>query len=315
VTPHFKDEAGLTTNDLLKPTDGYQNPLRRRFSDAFFRSIPNQSGIYLFLNARMEPLYIGKAENLRRRLTSYRRLNQSTGSTHILEMIELAQMIVWEVHAETSVVRAREKELIRALRPPFNISDRRRTKGVYYSLFLHPEELPNGNLLIDVRYSYALKQKDQESFGCYLDPRLAREALAALLRFISLSRLYPRLPEKLTSITPLHVYRLALAKERLPLLRAFLYGQDPALRQVFAKELMEREDLAPELYPQMQKDLRTLTLFFEELAQPANQVRRLLGRPEQDVMKQDELEDIIRKRRLKLVENLGAAELDAEDFT
>ena len=313
MTPHFKDEAGFTENDHSKPTDGYQNPLRTRFSDAFFRSIPNQSGIYLFLNARMEPLYIGKAENLHRRLATYRRLTPSTRSTHILEMIELAQVIVWEVHPETRVVRARERELIRALKPPFNISDRRLTRGIYYSLHVHPEGLPNGNLLIDLRYSYAFPSKDQAVFGCFLDPRLAREAFAGLLRFISLSRPYPRLPEKLKLITPLRIYRFELPEDRLQLLRDFLRGEDPTLRHRFAREVLVREDLPTELYPQLQKDLRTLTFFFEELAQPAHQVRCLLGWANGEAIKQDELEDVIRKRRLKLVEHFDNTELNSED--
>src|SRR5688572_16253540 len=49
-----------------------RRPLVERFGAEFFRNVPEAPGVYLMCGAGEGVLYVGKAKNLRRRLSSYR---------------------------------------------------------------------------------------------------------------------------------------------------------------------------------------------------------------------------------------------------
>jgi excinuclease ABC subunit C len=83
------------------------------------RAIPATCGIYQFFDAKNQILYIGKAKNLRKRVTSYTKEKQL--SARISRMIFLAQKV--EVTQTKSEVEALllEHNLIKKFSPKFNI--------------------------------------------------------------------------------------------------------------------------------------------------------------------------------------------------
>lgn len=93
-------------------------PLVDRLGVDFFRSVPQSPGVYRLLDASGSLLYVGKAGNLRARLSSYRRTRNQSRKT--IRLIHEAHTIQWEACSSEAAARLRENELLRRHRPKFN---------------------------------------------------------------------------------------------------------------------------------------------------------------------------------------------------
>ncbi len=83
------------------------------------KSLPLSPGVYRMLNAAGDVLYVGKARQLKNRVTNYTNLNGL--STRIRRMVaETASMIVVTTHTEVDALLL-ESNLIKTLRPRFNV--------------------------------------------------------------------------------------------------------------------------------------------------------------------------------------------------
>src|SRR5713226_474553 len=84
------------------------------------RLAPTSPGVYRMLNAANDVLYVGKAKNVRKRLTSYARVN-APQPARILRMI--AATVTVEIVSTTTETEALllEANLIKQLRPRFNV--------------------------------------------------------------------------------------------------------------------------------------------------------------------------------------------------
>ena len=84
------------------------------------RLAPTSPGVYRMLNAASDVLYVGKAKNVRKRLTSYARVN-APQPARILRMI--AATVTVEIISTTTETEALllEANLIKQLRPRFNV--------------------------------------------------------------------------------------------------------------------------------------------------------------------------------------------------
>lgn len=88
---------------------------------------PVDSGVYLFLGADDELLYVGKATNLRQRLRQHAAFDGPT--SHLHSRYRLVRRVVWEVAKTEKAAAWREADLIYALRPPFNADPGLRSHG------------------------------------------------------------------------------------------------------------------------------------------------------------------------------------------
>jgi len=91
----------------------------------FLKTVSNGSGIYQMFDVNEKILYVGKAKNLKNRLSSYFRISDSAKSgltikTRVLvEKIASIQVTITESESAALVL---EQNLIKALKPPYNIS-------------------------------------------------------------------------------------------------------------------------------------------------------------------------------------------------
>jgi hypothetical protein len=240
--------------------------LHERFGEDFFTKLPKAPGVYFFLDERGDPLYIGKADSLKNRLSSYRRARPGGVPDHTLEMIELARDLRWEIHSSGPEALRREAELLEALRPPFNIAG---TAPVYLVLGLKPAPCLNKNRasrLVDFRLSHFPFDEGYTLFGCFRAKRRVRRGYGALLRLLSAAtgdqeRNY--FPARLCGGSPPYLYRMQIAPELLRSLDAFLRGENEELLHLILECLLTRKNLHRLMYAPLQRDIIAARAFFE----------------------------------------------------
>lgn len=86
---------------------------------SFLSSLTQHPGVYRMLGAKQEVLYVGKAKNLKNRVSSYFRKNQTSLKTAAL-VAKICSVEVTITQSETEALLL-EQTLIKELRPPYNI--------------------------------------------------------------------------------------------------------------------------------------------------------------------------------------------------
>ena len=87
---------------------------------AFLRLLPKESGVYKFLDHQGTPIYIGKAKNLKNRVSSYfRESSEKTKKLHkLLISLKGIQLIITNSELESLIM---EQYLIKQIKPKFNV--------------------------------------------------------------------------------------------------------------------------------------------------------------------------------------------------
>lgn len=111
-----------------------ENPLKTRFTTAFFKAIPTSPGVYWMVDERGEVLYVGKAKDLRARLRSYRNTSYGRHSTKTRRLIKRVHEIHWDELASEKDALLRENEFLRSLKPKFNVIGVRPESYLYFAL-------------------------------------------------------------------------------------------------------------------------------------------------------------------------------------
>ena len=267
-----------------------------RFGEDFFKKVPTAAGVYFFLNSRREPLYIGKADNLRKRLKCYHTGKPGQTPEHILEMIELAHSIRWESHASGEKALLREATLIRSLQPPFNIA------GTFPSTYLFCGLSVNRSVTDELaKVEFRLTHTDDlgaefETYGCFNHRGKTKAGYSALLRLFfaaTCERERFHLPARLCRTSPAYVHRAEIPTEWVEPLRHFLKGEDTSLLRLMTIRLLERENLPAHLYAPLQRDLNAAKLFFEAGPQATRALARSKRSKKHPLIAQDEMLELL----------------------
>ena len=114
--------------------------------------MPAAPGVYIFEDARGEPLYVGKSGRLRTRVKSY--FTASETRRGVREMIGIAERVRTIVCASALEAEVRELRLIAAHKPRYNRRSRHPERAVW--LKLTAEVFPRLSIVRDVRDDGAL---------------------------------------------------------------------------------------------------------------------------------------------------------------
>ena len=95
-------------------------PLVDRLGKNFFRQLPERPAVYLLCGPDAGVLYVGRAKNLRSRLSSYRVANPERLPRRIIRLLHRVTRIEYDECANESAACELEKLLICVLAPPFN---------------------------------------------------------------------------------------------------------------------------------------------------------------------------------------------------
>lgn len=138
------------------------------------RDIPEEPGVYRFLDARNTVIYVGKAKNLRSRLSSYFADPASLHPrTHT--MVHTAESVTWTVVATEVEALQLEYSWIKQFDPRFNVKYKDDKSYPYFAVSL-ADEYPRASVV------RGAKRRGTKYFGPYAHAWAIRETLDLLLR-------------------------------------------------------------------------------------------------------------------------------------
>ncbi|MCX6155667.1 MAG: DEDD exonuclease domain-containing protein [Candidatus Kapabacteria bacterium] len=97
--------------------------LKEKFKDVISQ-LPDEPGVYYFLNNTGRILYVGKAKSLRERVSSYFG-SEAHSSKKVADLVKRIGKIRWEVTESELSALINESREIKRLQPPFNIVAKR----------------------------------------------------------------------------------------------------------------------------------------------------------------------------------------------
>ncbi|MGH6940335.1 excinuclease ABC subunit UvrC [Hypericibacter sp.] len=187
MTPDRPDDAPAPAPGSPKSPSGPENsapPSRKRartpslaegvaLLEAHLKTLPSSPGVYRMLNAAGDALYVGKARNLKRRVTSYTqtdrlpmRLKRMVAETESLEVVV--------THTEVEALLL-ESNLVKRLRPRFNVQ-LRDDKSFPYILVTADHPAPQ------ITKHRGARSRPGEYFGPFASAGAVNRTLTALQR-------------------------------------------------------------------------------------------------------------------------------------
>lgn len=158
--------------DLFEPVSVTQ---KEKVNTAIKEIPPHEPGVYTMYGIKDEVLYIGKAKDLFKRITSYR----YSKSRKVQSLIAQISRIGFEVCKTEMDAILLENLLIRSLRPPFNHANKK--PETYY--FISTKRKGNKR---EFRLTMRVLEDYPKVYGCFKGHGRVRKGLGALLKFLYL---------------------------------------------------------------------------------------------------------------------------------
>ncbi|MEO5668922.1 MAG: GIY-YIG nuclease family protein [Bdellovibrionota bacterium] len=241
------------------------NPLTETLGEDFFATIPKCPGVYFMRTLQGEILYVGKATDLRSRVSSYRSAKPGKVGRNIVKLVQRIEHITWEVHESEEKAYQRERQIIRAIVPRYNIEDA--WEEEYF--FIGIRHNKRGELEFRLTSSEEDQNERFDLHGCYPQRRSVKQAYASLLRLLYAASRETgsrfSFPAKLARPSPAYRYTLKLAQSLKwkNLVSAFLHGQDAKFLPHLVEALLSNDVIPEYSRPALQRDLETLRVFDE----------------------------------------------------
>ncbi|MEL6710156.1 MAG: excinuclease ABC subunit UvrC [Pseudomonadota bacterium] len=140
---------------------------------AFLRTLTQQPGVYRMLNASDEVLYVGKAKNLRNRVSTY--FTRATNARIAMMVAQIADIAITVTHTENEALIL-ENNLIKQHRPRYNVL--LRDDKSYAYLYLSADDYPR------LSFHRGARRGKGQYFGPYPNSRAVRQTLRLLQKLI-----------------------------------------------------------------------------------------------------------------------------------
>ena len=172
------------------------------------KNLSQHPGVYQMLDKKAKVIYVGKAKNLKKRVSSYFSKQHSDGKTRVLVAnIKDFEVIVTDTETQALLL---ENELIKQYKPRYNIllKDAKSYPYIYITNDKHPR----------VSFYRGQKNKDYQFFGPYPSAHVVRDSLALLKKIFKVrqctnsvyrSRSRPCLEHQIGLCLPLTRYRIS----------------------------------------------------------------------------------------------------------
>ena len=137
-------------------------------AQAYLKTLPNKPGVYRMLDGEGNVIYVGKARDLKKRVTSYfRRQNTSLKTVSMVAQVRSVEITVTHNEIEALLL---ENNLIKSIKPRYNVLLRDDKSYPYIFLSGH-EDFPR------LGFHRGPKREKGQYFGPYPSASAARETL------------------------------------------------------------------------------------------------------------------------------------------
>lgn len=155
----------------------FARPLLDRFGADFFKAVPPEPGVYVFIGPRGRVLYVGQSKNLRQRLAYYKNARPEREPRKIIRLVHQTRRIEIARCDTPESAQLREVHLIHAKRPRFNTA---LAASRSYSFF--GVDRAAGELTL--RLSFSPDLPSAQKFGAFKNRGLCRRAFLGLGRIL-----------------------------------------------------------------------------------------------------------------------------------
>jgi excinuclease UvrABC nuclease subunit len=268
------------TLDLFEPISITQ---KERVNSAMVELPPHEPGVYTMYGKKDEVLYVGKAKDLFKRITSYR----YSRSKKVQSMIAQIDRIGFEICKTEMDAILLENLLIRSLRPPFNRANKKPETYYYIST------KRRGNKR-EFRLSMRVLDEYTKVYGCFKGHARVRKGLGALLRLLYLQQQMidsaHYLPSQLLGrLAPMR-FNCEIDKASKKLVHDFFLGKSKVLIDDFEELISKRtfKDKFTKKY--FTNELEQLSIFYA-LGPERNRLMKEQLKLDSHLIKQEELDD------------------------
>jgi excinuclease ABC subunit C len=243
------------------------NEFDKTFGADFINSVPEESGVYIFRNIENTIIYVGKAKNLRKRLSQYRGANRKKKHRKMRAITKKAVQVELKTCSSEKEALLLENQLIQEHKPYLNVSGAYSFLYPYIGIFWDSQK-PSWLGVCQTTVPEEFIGTSFTLFGAYRSRAIvgnAYRSLNALIKYIAHkdhkeTKRYRDYPYSNVSF-----YRQV--DQDLPRgLTAFFRGESRDGLTVLTEILLEKPDARKDA-SEIQEHLKTLTLFYEEEAQ------------------------------------------------
>ena len=208
----------------------------------FLKTVPGLPGCYRMYNSKGEVIYVGKARNLKNRLSSYFLKDQTIKTSALVSHIASIEFTVTFSETEALIL---ENELIKKYQPHYNIL-LRDDKSYPFILLTTAHEHPG------IYFHRGARRKKGDYFGPFPDSTAVKDSLHLMQRLFPIRQcedtvyahrsrpcLMAQIGKCLAPCVPMSEEKTRQYHEQVELIRLFLQGRNQELLTTMVKKMEE----------------------------------------------------------------------------